>query len=133
MARVLHVNRNSKSARKMPSSAVRSQDAANQLKAKKKRYRPGVKALLEIRKYQNSTDLLIRKLPFARLVKEIAERFTKEQLRWTVTAIEALQCAAEAYLVSVFEDANLCTIHAKRVTVMVRDIQLARRIRGRFN
>ena len=69
MARVLHVNRNSKSARKIPSSAVRSPDAANQLKAKKKRYRPGVKALLEIRKYQNSTDLLIRKLPFARLVE----------------------------------------------------------------
>ena len=71
MARVLHVNRNSKSSRKTPSSAVRSQDVANQLKAKKKRYRPGVKALLEIRKYQNSTDLLIRKLPFARLVEMV--------------------------------------------------------------
>ncbi|CBK24944.2 uncharacterized protein [Blastocystis hominis] len=133
MARALTVNRNSKPSKKEPANNDENMDTSQLVKTKKKRYRPGVKALHEIRRYQNSTELLIRKLPFARLVKEIAERFTKEQLRWTLTAIEALQCATEAYLVSIFEDANLCTIHAKRVTVMVRDIQLARRIRGRFN
>ena len=98
-----------------------------------RRFRPGTVALMEIRKYQKSTDLLIRKLPFARLVREVASYFTPlhVQMRWQAAALEALQEAAEAYLVGLFEDSNLCTIHAKRVTVMVRDIQLARRIRGR--
>ena len=93
------------------------------------RYRPGTVALREIRKYQKSTDLLLRKLPFQRVVKEIAQNF-KADLRFQTAAIEALQTAAEAYLVSMFEDANLCAIHAKRVTIMPKDIQLARRIRG---
>jgi len=93
------------------------------------RYRPGTVALQEIRRYQKSTDLLIRKLPFQRLVREIAQEF-KLNLRFQSAAISALQEAAEAYLVGLFEDTNLCTIHAKRVTIMPRDIQLARRIRG---
>lgn len=93
------------------------------------RYRPGTVALREIRRYQKSTELLIRKLPFQRLVREIAQE-AKTDLRFQSTAIAALQEAAEAYLVSLFEDVNLCAIHAKRVTIMVRDIQLARRIRG---
>jgi len=93
------------------------------------RYRPGTVALREIRKYQKSTDLLLRKLPFQRLVREIAQDF-KNDLRFQSTAIGALQEAAEAYLVSLFEDTNLCAIHAKRVTIMPKDIQLARRIRG---
>ncbi len=93
------------------------------------RYRPGTVALREIRKYQKSTDLLIRKLPFQRLVREIAQEF-KGELRFQSTAILALQEAAEAYLVSLFEDTNLCAIHAKRVTIMPKDVQLARRIRG---
>ena len=93
------------------------------------RYRPGTVALREIRRYQKTTDLLIRKLPFQRLVREIAAECTAD-LRFQSTAILALQEAAEAYLVSLFEDANLCTIHAKRVTIMPKDIQLARRIRG---
>lgn len=85
----------------------------------------------EIRQYQKSTDLLIRKLPFARLVREVCTEFVgEEQLRWQSTAILALQEAAEAFLVHLFEDTNLCAIHAKRVTIMQRDIQLARRIRG---
>ena len=83
----------------------------------------------QIRKYQKSTDLLIRKLPFQRLVREIAQGF-KNDLRFQSTALLALQEAAEAYLVSLFEDTNLCAIHAKRVTIMPKDIQLARRIRG---
>ncbi|KAK5644159.1 hypothetical protein RI129_008004 [Pyrocoelia pectoralis] len=81
------------------------------------RYRPGTVALREIRRYQKSTELLIRKLPFQRLVREIAQDF-KTDLRF------------QTYLVGLFEDTNLCAIHAKRVTIMPKDIQLARRIRG---
>ena len=93
------------------------------------RYRPGTVALREIRRYQKSTELLIRKLPFQRLVREIAMKF-KTDLRFQSAAIGALQEASEAYLVGLFEDTNLCAIHAKRVTIMPKDIQLARRIRG---
>jgi len=93
------------------------------------RYKPGTVALREIRKYQKSTELLIRKLPFQRLVREIAQDY-KSDLRFQSNAVLALQEAAEAYLVSLFEDTNLCAIHAKRVTIMPKDIQLARRIRG---
>ena len=93
------------------------------------RYRPGTVALREIRRYQKSTELLIRKLPFQRLVREIAQDF-KQDLRFQSSAVMALQEASEAYLVGLFEDTNLCAIHAKRVTIMPKDIQLARRIRG---
>jgi len=93
------------------------------------RFRPGTVALGEIRKYQKSTDLLIRKLPFQRLVREIAQDY-KTDIRFQSTAIAALQEAAEAYLVGLFEDTNLCAIHAKRVTIMPKDIHLARRVRG---
>ena len=114
------------------------------------RYKPGTVALREIRRYQKSTELLIRKLPFQRLVREIAQDF-KTDLRFQSAAIGALQVricligfilrvliafvcdsqeASEAYLVALFEDTNLCAIHAKRVTIMPKDIQLARRIRG---
>jgi histone H3 len=93
------------------------------------RYRPGSVALREIRRYQKSTELLIRKLPFQRLVREIAQDF-KTDLRFQSSAVVALQEASEAYLVGLFEDTNLCAIHAKRVTIMPKDIQLARRIRG---
>jgi histone H3 len=87
------------------------------------RYRPGTVALREIRKYQKSTELLIRKLPFQRLVREIAQDF-KTDLRFQSSAILALQEASEAYLVGLFEDTNLCAIHAKRVTIMPKDIQV---------
>ena len=93
------------------------------------RFRPGTVALREIRKYQKTTDLLIRKLPFQRLVREIAED-CKIGLRFQSAAVLALQEAAEAYLVGLFEDTNLCAIHAKRITIMPKDLQLARRIRG---
>ena len=93
------------------------------------RFKPGTVALREIRKYQKSTDLLIRKLPFQRLVREIAQDF-KTDLRFQSSAVLALQEAAEAYLVGLFEDTNLAAIHAKRVTIMPKDIQLARRLRG---
>ena len=93
------------------------------------RFKPGTVALREIRKYQKSTDLLIRKLPFQRLIREVAATF-KSELRFKSTAILAIQEASEAFLVELFEDANLCAIHAKRVTIMPKDVQLARRIRG---
>lgn len=94
------------------------------------RWKPGTVALREIRKFQKSTNLLMRKLPFQRLVREISQSFTKEDVRFQASAIAALQEAAEAYLVGLFEDTNLCAIHAKRVTIMPKDMQLARRIRG---
>ena len=100
------------------------------------RYRPGTVALKQIRQCQKSTELLIRKLPFQRLVREIAsdDEVIKSPLcgkvRFQSAAIMALQEATEAYLVGLFEDSNLCAIHARRVTIMPKDIQLARRIRG---
>ncbi|KAG0377038.1 MAG: histone-fold-containing protein [Linnemannia gamsii] len=103
----------------------------------KRRYKPGAKALREIRHYQKSTDLLLLKAPFARVVREISNDFVSQVslsdnigLRWQSAALMALQEATEAFMVHLFEDANLCAIHAKRVTIMQRDIQLARRIRG---
>ncbi|XBI16062.1 hypothetical protein VPH35_058383 [Triticum aestivum] len=96
---------------------------------KPRRYRPGTVALREIRKYQKGTELLIKKLPFQRLVREIAQVF-KIDLRFQSHAVLALQEAAEAYLVGLFEDTNLCAVHALRVTIMSKDVHLARRIRG---
>ncbi|XP_063936080.1 histone H3.3-like isoform X2 [Daucus carota subsp. sativus] len=93
------------------------------------RYRPGTGALREIRKYQKSTYLLTRKLPFQRLVRQIAQNF-KPDLRFQSHAVLALQEASEAYLVCLFEDTNLCAIHAKRVTIMPKDLHLARRMGG---
>ncbi|KAK9764741.1 histone H3.1 [Basidiobolus ranarum] len=93
------------------------------------RYKPGTVALREIRRYQKTTELLISKLPFQRLVREIASRF-KTDLRFQGSAIAALQEATEAHLVTLFEDTNLAAIHAKRVTIQPKDIYLARRLRG---
>ena len=93
------------------------------------RYRVGTVALRDIRHFQKTTALLIQRLPFKRLVREIAQDF-KTDLWFQSAAILCLQEAVEAYLVSLFEDTNLCTIHARRVTIMPKDIQLPRRIRG---
>ena len=97
---------------------------------KTRRYRPDTVALQEIRQFQKSTELLIQKLPFSRLVHEIAQAVGKTNLHFQGSTIICLQEAAEAFLVSLMEDANLCAIHAKRVTNMPKDIQLAHRIRG---
>ena len=99
------------------------------LQVKPHRYRAGTAALQDIRHFQKSTALLIRKLPFQRLVREIAQDF-KTDLRFQSAVILCLQEAVEAYLVGLFEDTNLCAIHARQVTIMPKDIQLARRIRG---
>ena len=93
------------------------------------RYRAGTVALKDIHHYQGSTALLIRKLPFQRVVREIAQDI-KTDLRFQSAVILCLQEATEAYLVGLLDDANLCAIHARRVTIMPKDIQLARRIRG---
>merc|ERR1719391_474595 len=101
---------------------------------RRKRFRPGHQALKEIRKYQKSVDLLIPALPFSRLVRETAHNILGFQhlqdFRFQSAALMALQEACEAFLVILFEDSLLCAIHAKRVTVMPKDLRLARRIRG---
>ncbi|GAA5907158.1 histone H3 family protein [Sporobolomyces salmoneus] len=96
------------------------------------RFRPGTVALREIRKYQKSTEMLIRKLPFTRLVREIATNLGDKQWRFQASSLLVLQEAAEQYLVDLFADTNLCAIHAKRVTIQPKDMTLARRLRGDF-
>ncbi|XP_003382340.1 histone H3, embryonic, partial [Trichinella spiralis] len=132
MARTKQTARKStggKAPRKQLATKAARMIATNADRVKKlRRYRPGTVALREIRRYQKSTELLIRKLPFQRLVREVAQDY-KTELRFQSSAVFALQEAAEAYLVGLFEDTNLCAIHAKRVTIMPKDVQLARRIR----
>ena len=141
MARIKNTakNRKTRESGKQPRKQLKNKSMHKTLKnvrgaptggvKKPMRYRPGTVALREIRRYQKSTELLIRKMPFARLVREIAQDF-KTDLRFQRQAIAALQEAVEAYLVGLFEDTNLCCIHAKRVTIAPKDLQLARRIRG---
>ena len=103
------------------------------------RYRSGMVALREIRRYQASTENLIKCTPFQKLLREISQEFricpdgpgtSSVQVRFQSTAIAALQEAAENYIVGLFEDLNLLTIHARQVTIMPRDIRLALRICG---
>lgn len=132
MARTKQTARKSsggKAPRKQLASKVARKSAPSSGVKKPHRFRPGTQALREIRRYQRTTDLLIRKMPFQRLVREVASDF-KADLRFQSTAILALQEASEAYLVALFEDTNLCAVHAKRVTIQPKDLQLARRIRG---
>jgi len=103
--------------RQVATKAARKSAPATGGVKKPHRFRPGTVALREIRKYQKSTELLIRKLPFQRLVREIAQDF-KTDLRFQSSAVAALQEAAEAYLIGLFEDTNLCAIHVKRVTIV---------------
>jgi histone H3/H4 len=102
---------------------------------KRKRRKPGTVALKQIKYYQQSTDLLIRLLPFARLVKEIADDLNvgADRYKWKASAIQALQCSVEAYLVALMEDTNKAAIHAKRVTIRPEDLHLVRDIRGCAN
>ena len=98
---------------------------------KQRKVQRGMQALKEIQKYQKGVDLLIRRVPFQRLVREIVQK-RRESLKLQSLAVLALQEASEAFLVGLMEQANLCAIHAKRVTIMPRDIQLACRIQGDF-
>ena len=110
-------------------ASVAAQGLLKKQNISKRRYKPGTVALRQIRKYQKTTNPLIRKLPFQRLVREIAQDF-RSHLRFQQSAILALQEASEAYLVGLFMDTNLLAIHSKRVTIFPKDMQLARRIRG---
>lgn len=100
-----------------------------QKERKPHRWRNGTVALREIKRYQKSTELLLRKLPFQRLVREIAQQYA-DDLRFQVSAIANLQEAAEAYLTGLFSDGNMLAIHAKRVTIAPADLQMAHAIRN---
>lgn len=121
-----------KAPRKSISSKSRALNPDGTAKKRVHRFRPGTVALREIRRFQKGTDLLLRKAPFQRLVREITQDI-KSDLRFQTSTLAALQEAAEAFLVGLFESTNLCAIHAKRVTIMPKDMQLARRIRGGDN
>lgn len=99
---------------------------------RKIRFRPGTVALREIKRYQKSNAMLLPRAPFQRLVRSICSGIDND-LRFQANALVALQESSEAYLVGLFEDANLCAIHANRVTIMKKDMELARRIRGDNN
>ncbi|CDW91851.1 histone h3 [Stylonychia lemnae] len=96
---------------------------------KSHKFKPGTVALREIKYYQKATRLLIQKLPFQRLVREIMSKYDA-QYRVQSQALLAIQESAECYLTGIYEDANLCALHANRVTLKLKDIQLAMRIRG---
>lgn len=109
--------------------ATRKSSPSTGVVKKNHHYRPGIIALREIRLYQKSTALLIRKFPFPRLIRDFAQEFAAHFF-FQSSAIEALQEASRAYLVGIFEDTNTCAIHAKHITIMPKDIKLAKRIRG---
>lgn len=104
--------------------------------ARRRRFRPGTVALREIRRYQQQINLLVPRLPFARLVREIIQVVQGGrvegglQFRVGSTAMEAMQQATEALAVGLYEDANLAAIHARRVTVSKGDLEIARRLQG---
>ncbi|KAE8219008.1 hypothetical protein CF319_g7217 [Tilletia indica] len=132
MARVKQTARRStggKAPRKQLAAKAAKQVPVGGVK-KPHRYKPGTVALREIRRYQKSTELCLRKLPFQRLVREIAQDIVKTDMRFQSGALGALQEASEAYLVSILEDTNLAAIHAGRVTIRPKDMHLARRLRG---
>ena len=107
---------------------------ASQQEKKKMKFKPGTVALREIRRYQKSMSLLLPRASFQRVVKSVCfDSLGQTDVRFQAQALIALQEATEAYLVGVFEDANLCCIHANRVTIQKKDMSLARRIRGEEN
>ena len=117
---------------------IRQKSATGGIK-KPHRYHPGLLALREIHRYQQSTDSLISRTSFNKLIKEISQKYRvcpdgpgtpSVQVKFQSTALAALQEAAENFLVGLFEDVNLLAVHAIRVTVMTHDIRLALRIRG---
>lgn len=111
-------------------AAKAARKTAHGAKPKTTRTKPGAVALREIRKFQESTKLLLRKGPFQGIVRLIGEMVSGRGERWQPAALLALQEASEAFLVRVFEEANLCAIHARRKTVMLKDIYLALRLSG---
>ena len=133
MVRVKYIAKKSSRGSKKPRKRYNTKAAKKTVNTggikKPRRYKPGTIARKEIRKYQKSTELLIRKLPFQRLTKSIAQG-VRLDTRFQRSAVLALQEASEAYLVGLLEDCNLCARHSRRVTIMDRDLHLAKRIRG---
>lgn len=91
-------------------------------------HKPGVMALKEIYRYQKSTDLLIKKMPFRRVIRELAREINPE-LRFRSVALQTIQECAENFLVKLCEDSKLVAIHAKRVTMMAKDLLLILKIK----
>ena len=123
---------NEKWAERMKTKGMRGGEKSKperEQKVNTKKMKRGLKALKEIKRYQSNTDMLIGRLPFQGVVKEIVQKI-REELRLQSTAVLALQEAGETFLVGLLEQSNLCAIHAKRITIMPKDIQLARHIRG---
>lgn len=110
-------------------AARKSTAIPSNMGVKKPRFKTGTVALRDVRHYQKSVELLIRKLPFQRYVKSTVYA-QKADMRFQGAAMAALHEAFEAYLVSLFEDAQLCAVHANRVTVMAKDINLVVKLRG---
>ena len=127
MARTKQTTKAAKKSKKLGSKKAASASAGG--KKKSRRFRPGTVALREIRKFQKGVDTLIRKAPFQRLVRELAAQ-QKDGLRWQSAAVAATQEATESYVIGLLSDTNLCALHARRVTIMPRDVHLARRLRG---
>ena len=112
------------------SKKIKAQKEIDGVKVRKAhRFRPGTVALREIRKYQRSTDMLIKRAPFRRLIREIAQDY-KDDVRFQKSAIDAIQEATESYITSLFTDSNLAALHTGRTTVMANDLHLTLRMRG---
>ena len=132
-------NRSRESSGKVPRSSIvpkgkksgKKKSTKGSTKGSKKpsKFRPGTVALRDIKRYQKGTEMLIRKLPFQRLVREIAQT-SKDGVRFCASAVLAMQEATEAHMINLFADTCLCAIHGRRVTIQPRDLQLARRLRG---
>ena len=115
-------------ARRRASKYYRVPPLGRDEQGKVKRRKAMTASLLEIRYYQRHVELLIPLLAFSRLVREVASEVSRAPLRFQSAAIKTLQEGSEAYIIGLLEDSQLCTIHAKRRTVMPKDMQLARRL-----
>lgn len=100
---------------------------------KRKRRKPGQVAIKQIAFYQKTANLLLPKLSFQRIVREIVQSVTPDEYKWSPNALEALQTSTEAYLTAVFEDTNKAAIHGKRVTIRPEDMHFIRDIRTHTN
>ena len=122
-----------KDKKQAPKSKGKAMSQGSQENERKKiRFKPGTVVLREIKRYQKTTQLLLPRAPFQRLVREVCKEMDPD-LRFAQSALTALQESTEAYLVGLFEDANMCCVHSKRVTLTKQDMQLAYRIRGDMN
>lgn len=110
-----------KTIRKVPKA--KGGDVHVSIKQTRPRFRPGTVALRDIRKYQRSTELILRRLPFQRLVRHCVQEW-KSDARFQAAALLALQEAAETYIVKLYEDMNQLAVHAKRVTILEKDFYL---------